>query len=511
MVSHLSFTNPKWKTKERIPKYFKRKSEIHFKMKIKNNGLTYKLRASVLMLFSVFLVFICAAQQTDSLRLLSPIQFMEWVRKNHPVAKQAALYIDQAEAELLATRGMFDPMLYYTSVQKTFDSKTYYNYRDAAIKIPTWMGIELMAGLENHSGEFPDPELTLGKSSYAGFSVPLAKNLLMDKRRAALGQAKIFVEMSQAEQRAMVNDLLFEAMGVYWQWAADYQRYLILSDAVAANEERYKLIQLTVEQGDRAGVDSTEALTQLLQFSYEQNEANMQFINTGYQLSTYLWSDNELPVLLSPEVKPMVLPERSNPIAQAYKPLDDLLQLARENHPKLRVYDNKLEILELERKLKFQSLLPTLNLTFNALPDGYEFWQGWSPELLNNNNKFGAQFVMPLFLRQGRGDYRGAKLKIRSTELEQANVQVDIENKVKAYYNEQVNLLAQIRISERAFNAWTRLFEVEQQRFSLGESTLFLINSRELKMLEARQKLAELKAKFFKTAYGVEWAAGLLQ
>jgi hypothetical protein len=74
------------------------------------------------------------SQLADSTRLLSPIQFMEWVRKNHPVAKQAALYIDQAEAELLATRGLFDPMLYYTSVQKTFDSKTYYNYKRCSVE-----------------------------------------------------------------------------------------------------------------------------------------------------------------------------------------------------------------------------------------------------------------------------------------------------------------------------------------------------------------------------------------
>lgn len=486
--------------------------DIYNKMDTINRmGWLYKLRASGLIVLSVFFVSFCTAQQPDTLRLLSPVQFMEWVRKNHPVAKQASLYIDQAEAELLATRGMFDPMLYYTNDQKTFDTKSYYNYNNAALKIPTWMGIEIMAGLENTSGDFTNPELSLGKSSYAGVSVPLGKNLLMDKRRAALGQAKIFVEMSQAEQRALVNDLLFEAMNVYWQWAADYQRYLILTDAVTANEKRYKLIQLTVEQGDRAGIDSTEALTQLLQFSFQQNEANMQFVNTGYQLSTYLWSENQLPVLLSPDVKPMVLPERSNPFAQAYKPLEELLQLARENHPKLRMYGNKLDILEIERKLKFQSLLPTVNFKYNALADGYEFWKGWNSTMLENNYKFGAELGMPLFLRQGRGDYRGAKLKIRSTELEQANVQVDIENKVKAYYNEQVNLLEQIRINERAFNAWTRLFEVEQQKFSIGESTLFLINSRELKMLEARQKLAELKAKFFKTAYGVDWAAGLLQ
>jgi outer membrane protein TolC len=131
--------------------------------------------------------------------------------------------------------------------------------------------------------------------------------------------------------------------------------------------------------------------------------------------------------------------------------------------------------------------------------------------MLENNYKFGAEVGMPILLRQGRGDYKGAKLKIRSTYYEQSAVRVEIDNKVKHYYNELVNLLEQIRLNERALTAYSKVFEVEMERFKVGESTLFVLNNREIKVLESRQKLAELKAKFFKTAYGVEWAAGLLQ
>jgi outer membrane protein TolC len=451
------------------------------------------------------------SQPADTLKSLTPAEFMGWVKQYHPLAKQAALFSELAEAELLSTRGLFDPMVYYTNDQKTYDGKNYYNYTNASVKIPTWFGVEIGAGLESNTGDFINPEASTGQSSYAGLSVPLAKNLLMDKRRAALQQAKLFVDLSVAEQRLALNDLLFDAMAAYWQWAKEYQNYLIITDAVKTNEQRYQQIKITVEQGDRAGVDSTEALTQLLQFSFLQNEAFMQFTNSGYLLSNFLWGDNESPVQLQPGVVPAILPEKTDPFARAYLPLDEVLQLAQSTHPKLRMYDSKLGMLEVERKLKFQSLLPTVNLKYNALADGYEFWKGWNSTMLENNYKFGAEIGMPLFLRQGRGDYKGAKLKIKSTEFEQAAVKVEIDNKVRYYYNELVNLLEQIRINERSFNAYSRVFEVELQRFNLGESTLFVLNNRELKVLESRQKLAELKAKFFKTAYGVEWAAGLLQ
>jgi hypothetical protein len=36
------------------------------------------------------------------------------------------------------------------------------------------------------------------------------------------------------------------------------------------------------------------------------------------------------------------------------------------------------------------------------------------------------------------------------------------------------------------------------------------VNSRESKVLEAAQKLAEIKTKYYKTVYSLQWAAGLL-
>lgn len=469
------------------------------------------LRTPMLLVLLLMFAQGILAQNSDSSRTLSAQQFIEWVRQYHPVAKQAGLLVDQAYAELQSSRGAFDPSLYFINDQKTFDGSNYYNYNFTQLKVPTWFGVELMAGIESNVGDLTSREVSLGNSTFAGFSIPLAKNLVFDRRRAVLEQSKIFIELSKQEQRNFINDLLFEGLSIYWEWVNNFQRYLILTDAVNNNRARFELIKITVEQGDRAGVDSTEALTQLLNFQYLQSEAYLQFINTGYLLSNYLWSAQEVPMVLSEDVIPFLLPEKSDPFSQPVKPLELLLTAASENHPKLRMVDNKLDILDVERRLKFQSLLPTVNLKYNALAKGYAFVNGWNSTLLENNYKFGAEIGMPLFFRQGRGDYRSAKIKIQSTQLEQSNLQLEIENKVKSYYNEFVTLLQQIRLNERALDAYQKVFRVEEQKFSIGESTLFLINSRELKVIEARQKLAELKAKFFKAGYGVDWAAGLLQ
>jgi len=464
---------------------------------------------SLLLLLYVATMAKLSAQ--DSQTTLSPEQYMAIVRQYHPVAKQANILVRGAEAELLASRGMFDPSVYFTNEQKTFDGKNYYNYSNASLKIPTWFGIEVMAGIENNRGDYTNEEVTLGKTSYAGISVPLAKNLLMDRRRAGLAQAKLMVSQSTANQKLMLNDLINDAIAGYWNWVKEYQVYKVLSNAVAINEKRYELIKVTVEQGDRAGVDSTEALTQLLTFKSQQNEAYMKFLTAGFELSNYLWTEEEQPYVMPTNVVPDANIETIDPYTMPYQPLNDLIAVANSSHPKLEGFQYKLDALEIERKLKFQSLLPTLNVKYNALADGYEFWKGLNMSSLENNYKFGVDVGIPLFLRQGRGDYKSAKLKIESTGLEQDMTKWAIENKVRQYYNEMVNLLAQLRLQEQALKAYQKVFDVELMKFELGESSLFLMNARENKVLEAKQKVAETRAKFFKSLYSVQWAAGVLR
>ncbi|TAD84482.1 MAG: TolC family protein [Bacteroidetes bacterium] len=442
---------------------------------------------------------------------LSPEAFLAIVRQYHPVVRQAGIDVDIARQQLLASRGLLDPSIYFNADRKTFDSKNYYNYFNGELKIPTWFGVDFFAGVENNNGLFTNDEITIGQSSYAGLMVPLAKNLVYDRRRATIEQSKIFVEMSKADRELAVNDLLFDAIDAYWFWALQYQLLQVLTDAVRINEDRYKLIQVTVVQGDRAGVDSTEALTQILIFRNLRNEAEMNFITAGLELSNFLWQKNNTPYQLPSNIVPAVALLKPQPADITYAPLAEYVQAADANHPKLRNYGFKLDALDVERRLKFQSLLPTVNFKYNALARDYEFWKGWNATSLRNNFKYGIDVGMPLFLRQGRGDYKAAKLKIESTAIEQDATRLSIDNKVKSYYTQLLQYQQQITIAEQSLAAYQKVFEVEKLRFDIGESSLFLINSRENKVLEAQQKLSELRAKFYKTLYGVQWAAGVLR
>jgi hypothetical protein len=59
-------------------------------------------------------------------------------------------------------------------------------------------------------------------------------------------------------------------------------------------------------------------------------------------------------------------------------------------------------------------------------------------------------------------------------------------------------------------NANKLLLDVENTKFQMGESSLFLINSRELKFIETELKQVTLKVKFYNSIYKNLWSLGSL-
>ena len=137
-----------------------------------------------------------------------------------------------------------------------------------------------------------------------GITIPLAKNLLMDKRRAALQTAKIMKEASAVEKRSIINTLMQEALTMYWNWVKHYLIYKLASDAIAINEKRIELIRISFRQGDRPALDTIEALTQLQNFQLWQSQARLDFQNMGLELSNSLWAADNTPFVFHPDLFP---------------------------------------------------------------------------------------------------------------------------------------------------------------------------------------------------------------
>jgi outer membrane protein TolC len=226
------------------------------------------------------------------------------------------------------------------------------------------------------------------------------------------------------------------------------------------------------------------------------------------QLSAYLWKPNNEPYYLPEAIIPQAGWENEVNISSFNIALVDLLSTSNQSNPNLVAYQYKIEALTVNQKLKFQELLPKLDLSYNWLNKGYT--PQFNTNLGTDNYQVGLKFEMPLFLGYGRGEYKKAGLKLQDTKLDFNLKQQQTELKIKRYHNDFITLQKQIELQRNNYNNYQIMLRAEEALFYNGESSMFLINSREAKALEALEKLIDLKTKYFKTIYALQWSAGLL-
>ncbi|HEX2608283.1 MAG TPA: TolC family protein [Flavisolibacter sp.] len=445
--------------------------------------------------------------QSNEPKVLPFDAFLSQIRMHHPIVKQGALQVEKATAQLLGARGGFDPQLEYSTRTKTLDGTSYYDYSNGSVKLPTSAaGISLVSGFEKAEGPFINPEKTQGSVGYLGLEVPLAKGLLLDKRRAVLQQAMVYTKQSREEQASLINDLLLEAYRSYFQWLGTYQLQQIYRGYAINARKRFELIKISFRNGDRSVSDTLEAATQWQNYELLQMEATLQLTNRWNDLTLFLWNE-EAAVKALPE--PYIPDTTQLNTAPSLPPLELLNeQLAR--HPELEIYRYKLQSLTIDKKLKFQNLLPTLDGKVNLLSKDYFQKLSLASPYLQNNYTYGVTFKLPLFQRQARGSYRESQLKIKETSLLFSVKQRELQIKLQQYYNEAASLQQQLQTALQIITSYRSLVSLEELKFSQGESSLFLVNSREAKALEAQQKYLELQLKYRKALYSLSWAAGQL-
>lgn len=472
------------------------------------------IKADWLRLWLMFAAFVCwecvIALPADSVaRVLSAAEFIEVVKQYHPVARQAALIPEQAKADLLIAHGGWDPKIYSDYNNKTFDGTNYFSYFENKIAIPVWYGIEVKAGYDFAYGNYLNRESKLPSDGqgYLGISVPLGKNLIIDRQRAALKQAQIFRESSEQQRLVMLNDLLADAFKAYYDWSYAYSEYLIFSEATKIAAVRYSATVQSALLGDRAAIDTIEALTQLQSRQFQLNDSRLKWLNTGLELSNYLWLDNNMPRPFDTTLIPAPLTSEFVFKQVQMSKLDELLFQLRMYHPALLYYNYKLKQLDVERKLKIENLKPTLNVNYNILSERFNF-QSTAGIIFSNSYKFGLNFAMPLTFMQGRGELKLNKLKIQDTKYAIDYKQQELVSKLKSYFNELINLQQQTRLYSESVKGFKTLFDGESTRLSNGESSLFLVNARENRYLESLIKLSELQAKYYKTEASLKWAVG---
>lgn len=424
-------------------------------------------------------------------------EFLGYVKKYHPLVKQADLKLNEAQANLMLARGAFDPKIEIDYNKKQFKDKEYYSILNSSFKIPTWYGIELKAGFDNAEGIYVNPENTLPNSGLTslGISVPVGQGLFINQRMADIRKAKIVTSLNTAERNLKAVEVIHDAAISYFNWKRNHDEVKLYEEYLENALIRYNGVAKLISEGDKPAIDSVEAGIVVKTRKLNLEEAKLKFTKARLELSNYLWLENNIPLELNENLHPENL--LSKTIKETLK-INEFNEIDLNNHPKIKALDAKIAILNVERKLKANALLPKLDLSYNYLSE---------PSYIDNyrfeDYKIGLNFSLPLFLRKERGSLKLTKLKIQDSEFGLQFERKNLENKIKSQQQEIISLEKQQDYNTKLINDYVTLLNAEDRLFEMGESSLFVINSRENALVSSQINGISLENKYLNAVIGL--------
>jgi len=442
----------------------------------------------LLLLFSVF----AKGQETFS-KELSYNEFLGYVKKYHPLVKNAQLELNKAQAELIMARGSFDPKIETNFNQKQYKDKEYYSILNSSFKIPTWYGVEIKAGFDDNQGYYLNPQNKTPEQGLTslGISIPLGQGLWINKRMADLRKAKMQIELSKSEVKLEAIAVLYDASLAYFNWKKNYEEVQLYNTYSQNAKKRSEGIQSLIQQGDKPAIDSIEAKIIVKNRLLSLEDSKLKLAKAKLELSNFLWMENSVPMEISDELIPET--ELENTIQETLK-INNLTAngFSIEDHPKINALQSKIDILNVERKLNANELLPKIDIGYSYLSEPKYF-----NEFQTDDYKIGLDFSFPLFLRKERGKLKLTKFKIQETEYILDVEKVQLTNKIEAQKTEINSLFKQLKLIKDLSKDNQTMLQSEERLFSFGESSLFLINTRENNLVSAQLAQINLANRFF--------------
>lgn len=450
------------------------------------------------------LIIFCASisWSQDGTKVLSYQDYSSIVKSWHPLALQAEMQTDLGQSAVKQSKGINDPQLIGGLSQKEFDNKNYYQLLNAGLKVPTWYGISFQGGVEQNSGEFINPENTtpINGQIYAGVELNLGNGLLMNQRKAAFEQAELFHLQTEEMQKLMLNQLLLESGKAYWDWNQSYNNLKVYEDALNVANQRFSAVWEDAKQGERPYIDTLESGIQYQTRIIQHQQALLEYKNARAKVEVFLWKEGQVPLVM----EPFLVPGGNQTFINLEQ---DSIQKLISEHPELKSARFDLQKEEVKLQLTREKFKPDLNIKYNLLTPRDNFQMD---NLDFNSYSLGVEFKMPIFVREARGASKMSKVKIEQKALSISQKEMNLKYKVQVSINELVTYKRNITTLEKTVSDYNQLLGGERSLFEAGESSLFMVNSREMSYIQSQLKLNESIAKMNKAELMIRYALGVL-
>lgn len=424
--------------------------------------------------------------------------YLRMVLDLHPEGQLADLQIEMAEAAMLRAKGGLDPKIEATWARKSFEDKLYYDQIMGKLKVPTQLGIDVVAGYERNDGDFLNPENKVPDAGLwsLGVEVDVLQGLLVNQRRLGLERAELQRSMALSERQLQRNDLAYDASMAYLNWQLHEALQVVLEENLDIATSYFANSKAAYMGGEKTAMDTLEAYISV-QAARARLTSNAQGRSVArLAAGAYVWND------ASPAGLQSSLAPESLRVGEA---LPERVEAAL---PQLTIYELQADMIQLDQRLYREQLKPRLTLRYNPLL--YSDQPESIANSLTQSYKLGVSLEQPLWLRKERGSLRLAQLKLDGQRLKLRNKRNQLAVKRDQYAEQHLWLVEQLAIQEENIIRYRNLLEAELVLFDLGESSVFLTNKRQEKYIGSQIKRLELLVKLRKAELSYRYITNTL-
>jgi HAE1 family hydrophobic/amphiphilic exporter-1 len=348
---------------------------------------------------------------------------------------------------------------------------------------------------------------------------PLWRGLRYDDNRHRLEVARRNRQLSTAQLRQRITDIVTQAILAYWEVDYAYNNVAVQNEAVQFAEQQYESNKRQAQQGILALVDVVAAQTQVSTFQQ----------NLLLALQVLTQAENNLKMLMLPNRSDLMWSAALIPETQldsdAFMPtLDEAVQKALQSRPEIAENAIAIDINRADQRLAYEAAKPRIdafaNMTGAGLagtvvpPSGFlgSFFPGGGPSVptlfnggvgqsltnvFNGNfptTQVGVTMSLPLRNRTALSqaaiaNAEGRKLRFTQDQVAMA-VETDVRNTMQAVDAGRARLEA----AGLARRSAEEQYASEQRQFQAGTSSVFLVLQRQTDLINARNREVRSRA-----------------
>lgn len=393
--------------------------------------------------------------------------------------------VAEARAHRMSAFAAFEPKVNLSSEGKDYGNDLQYRLDHAEARLGLPGGIDIVGGAIQSTGAFINPERKTPTEGIVNFgiSAPIGGALIFSDRQYEWGASSRNLEIEEAKFDLISRKVLLNAVKVYAFWQAQSEVQRAVDDALNVAEERLRLVRESFRLGERSEMDTLEAYLSWVDRradAAKQLNLTAEAVANAEALLRGADTNNVNLVGLKPQDLPVVLWRPQN----GFPPTPE----SSLSIPMLDVVNAVLRRERLATTTAWAQWIPAPYVDYRLLQ-----WGGsaWNPEAV----QWKVGFTVPLFNQKARAELMGARARLRAAQADATGTFNQIQVLRRQLSQQVIAINDELSALQSSETAAYALLQQERRRFALGESTMFILASRETKYLEAVQKRTLTSAK----------------